>query len=117
MTAQGPFAECAEFHGRHILKVDGKAWITVRFLSDGGNDSEESVSYFAEVLNAAFEKAISSRLGEMKEECCKAVCSYCRDGRPAEKTQEGPWTHRFNGTWEYCAAAAIRSIPDEDPPQ
>jgi len=57
---------------------------------------------------------LAALLGEVREECCRAVCDQCKDGVPVELDEATPseWVHE-NG--EGCLADQIRSLSSKDP--
>lgn len=59
---------------------------------------------------SAHQKAVE----EVREECCKATCEFCRDtenNEPAalRKGSERYWHNHHPFGWELCLAAAIRA--------
>ena len=68
----------------------------------------------AEEINRRINATFAAEIEKERERYCRAICSYCRTGMTAIKSNKNPfvWGHYFaaSGTEEDCDASAIRSL-------
>jgi hypothetical protein len=98
----GKLARVENYYGRHVLMFDGKIWPTVRFGGFGGKlDDEETIEYYAELINAAHLAGVRGAVKEfagkaagifyrrcIAEDDCDGRCRACRDAAKIRKMAE-----------------------------
>lgn len=83
-----------------------------RFVEKWGNNKPYRLQLnteFDDEMTADLHALLAAREREVREACCRALCSACHCGEAVENNPIQGWIHTNDGGgWFNCGAAAIR---------